>query len=146
MLSENAEFIRRIFEAFPESQKRLRAGTLEIRSPLAEDIEWDASQIALPDLGDGVLHGRDGVRRFWMAWLSAWEKVSFEYDLFEAGDQVVALIDQQNVGSQVALPLRYAQVWTFANGEVVHWKIYNDPAEALKVAGLDPGLASDSHP
>ena len=139
---ENAEFIRRIFEAFPVTQERLRNGTLEIRPPLAEDVVWDASEIGLPDLGDGVVRGREGVRRFWMAWLSAWDKVSFEYELFEAGDKIVVLIDQQNFGSQVAIPLRYAQVRTFADGEVVHWKIYNDLAEALETAGLDPGLAS----
>ena len=146
MPSENAEFVRRIFEAFPESQKRLRAGSLEMRPPLAEDIVWDASEIGLPDLGDGVVHGHAGVRRFWMAWLSAWDHVSFEYELFEAGDRVVAVINQQNIGTQVDIPLRYAQVWTFAKGEIVHWKIYNDPAEALEVAGMDPGLASGSNP
>ena len=31
------------------------------------------------------------VRRFWMAWLSAWDDVSFDFELYEAGDIVLAL-------------------------------------------------------
>ena len=135
--------MRLIFDAFPRTQERLRTGALALGPPLAEDIVWDASEIRLPDLGDGVMHGRAGVRRFWMVWLSAWESIDFEYELVEAGDKVVVLIEQENEGSQVNVPLRYAQIWTFADGEVVHWKLYNDPGQALEAAGLDPALASD---
>jgi len=92
------------------------------------------------------MHGYEGVRRFWMVWLSAWENVSNQYEVFDAGDKVVVLIEQQNKGSQVKIPLRYAQVWTFAGGEVVHWRFYNDLEEALEVAGLDSALASSWRP
>jgi len=139
MSRENAEIVRSIFEAFPKTQERLRAGTFPIGPPLAENIVWDASGIGLPDMGDGVAHGYAGVRRFWMAWLSAWEDVSYEYEVFDAGASVLVVIDQQNTGSEIAVPLRYAQVWTFEDGEVVHWKYFSDQAAAFKAVGLEPG-------
>lgn len=129
--------MRRVFDAFPEAQDRLRRGEQRIGPPLAEDIEWDASEIALPDLGDGVLRGYEGVRRFWMSWLEAWDDVSFDYELREAGDKVLVLIHQFNRGTKVTLPpMDYAQIWTFAHGEVVHWKLYLDQREATQAAGL----------
>ena len=140
MSSENAEIVRRMFDAFPQIQDRLRAGALPIGPPLAEHIIWDASEIGLPDTGDGVFHGHSGVRRFWMAWLSAWEHVSFEYELCEAGPNVLVTIDQQNEGSEVAVPLKYAQVWSFENGEIAHWKLYRERADAFEAVGLEaPG-------
>jgi ketosteroid isomerase-like protein len=138
MSRENVEIVRRIFDAFPATQDRLRSGTLPIGPPLAEGVEWDASEIALPDLGDGLMRGYEGVRRFWMTWLAAWEDVSFEYELLDAGEHVVALIDQSNRGSiEVKLaPTSYAQVWTFKDGQVIRWKLYWDRKDALEAAGL----------
>jgi ketosteroid isomerase-like protein len=130
--------VRRIFDSFPEAQDRLRRGEQRIGPPLAEDIEWDASEIALPDLGDGVMRGYEGVRKFWVSWLEAWDDVSFEYSLREAGDKVLVLIHQRNQGTKITLPpMDYAQIWTFADGEVVHWKLYLDQREALRAAGLE---------
>ena len=137
MSPENADYVRRIVEAFPAAQERLKKGTFPIGPPLAEGIVWDASDIRLPDLGDGVLNGYEGVRRFWMAWLSAWEDVSFEYELFDMGDSVLAAIDQRNTGSEIAVPLNYGQIWTFEDGEVVHWKIYMDQAAGFEAAGIE---------
>jgi ketosteroid isomerase-like protein len=111
---------------------------MPIGKPFAEDVDWDASEMGLPDLGDGHMRGREGVRRFWLAWLAAWENVSFQYVLHDAGDQVVAVIaDQQMRGSEIEISSgSYAQLWTFKNGKVVRWKMYRDWKEALKAAGL----------
>jgi ketosteroid isomerase-like protein len=136
MSQENVEIVRRIFEAFPQTQDALRRGDFPIGPPISQDIEWDASEIRLPDIGDGVLRGHEGVRRFWMAWLTAWDKVTVEYELHDAGDKVVAVIDQSNQGSEIAIPLQTAQVWTFSDGEVIHWKLYMDHDAALKAVGL----------
>jgi ketosteroid isomerase-like protein len=134
---ENLETVRQIFDGFPALQARLRAGDFPFGAPFSEDIEWDASEMALPDLGDGMVRGREAVRRFWMTWLAAWEDVSFEYELRAAGDDVVVvLIDQSMRNTQLALQIQYAQVWTFREGEIVRSKLYRDCDEALRVAGL----------
>jgi ketosteroid isomerase-like protein len=136
-MSPNADFVRRIFEAFPRTQKGLREGTLEIRPPIAEDVVWDASDLGLPDMGDGVVHGRDGVRRFWMSWLSAWEEISFDYEIFESGPNVLVEIQQRNRTSTITVDAHYTQVWTFENGEVVHFKLFMNPAAGFEAAGVE---------
>lgn len=141
-MSANADFVRLLFERFPENREQLKAGTAPIGPPLAEDIVWDASDLTLPDLGDGVMHGYDGVRKFWMVWLSAWDDVVFEFEVYERGDCVVVGVDQRMMASGIEMELHYAQLWTFAGGHVVHWKTFKDKAAGFEAAGIDPGSAS----
>ena len=137
MAQENVEIVRRIFDAFPAVQDSLRRGDLRVGEPFAEKVEWDASELRLPDLGDGHMRGREAVRRFWVAWLAAWEDVRFDYELHDAGDKVVAVIDQRMRGSQIETPvIRYAHLWTFDGGEVIRWKLYMDVEAAFEAAGL----------
>jgi ketosteroid isomerase-like protein len=136
---ENVAFVRNLFDAFPRLREEYRRGTLPSRyfEGLAEDVEWDASEIDLPDIGREPLVGREAVREFWIVWLAAWEDLSFTYELRETGDRVVALIDQvMRVAGGLTVTMRYAQVWTFRAGEVVHWKLYRDQGDALTAAGL----------
>ena len=81
----------------------------------------------------------EGVRQFWRDWLAAWETVQFEYELVDAGDRVVALIDQRMRGRSTGIEVpfgKYAHVYTFGDGLIVHWKLYMSQAEALEAAGL----------
>jgi ketosteroid isomerase-like protein len=136
MSRENVEFVRAVWDSFPAIQDQLRSGTLPLDDFVTEDIVWDASEIGLPDF-DGVVTGREGVRRFWMTWLSAWEDLTFEYELRDAGDKVVALIEQKHRASGgLTTGITYAQVMTFRDGRMAHWKGYWDQGEALAAAGL----------
>jgi hypothetical protein len=102
------------------------------------DIEWDASAAPLPDIG-GTYRGRDAVAHFWRDWLAAWQTTRFEYELIDAGEQVVALIDQRmrgrSTGIEVALG-KYAQIASFRNGLMLRWTLYMSQTEALKAVGL----------
>jgi hypothetical protein len=101
-------------------------------------IEWDSSELPILDIS-GVSRGIPSVRQFWREWLAAWETVQFEYELVDAGDSVVALIDQWMRGRSTGMdvPLgKYAQVYTFRGGVVVHWKAYMSQSDALEAAGL----------
>jgi ketosteroid isomerase-like protein len=51
---------------------------------------------------------------------------------------VVAVIgDQRMRGSEIGISSgRYAQLWTFKDGQVIRWKVYRDHEEALEAAGL----------
>jgi ketosteroid isomerase-like protein len=129
---ENVERVREAFEAF--LRRELRSGA-DILHP---DVVWDATDSQIFDISR-VYHGLEGVREFWREWLGAWETVEFDYELIEAEDQVVALIDQRMRGrsTHIDVPIgKYAQVYTFRDGLVVHWKLYESQAEALKAAGL----------
>jgi hypothetical protein len=92
MSQKNVEAVRTLFDAFSRIQGRLRRGQIPFGEPFAEDVELDVSILQLPDVGSGIYHGREGARRLWMDWLSAWEDVHFEYELVDAGENVVALL------------------------------------------------------
>jgi hypothetical protein len=131
MSQENVERLRVAFDNFL-AHKREWGGEL-----LHPEVEWDASDVVF-DLG-GVYHGAESVQQYWRDWLSAWETVQFEYELIAVGDRVVALIDQRMRGrsSGIEVPLgKYAHVYTFKDGLIVHWKLYASQSEALEAVGL----------
>jgi SnoaL-like protein len=132
MSRANVERLRVGFDSF-------LAGSTEWGADLLDpEVVWDARNTMVFDLSR-VYHGPEGVREFWRTWLEAWETVEFEYELVDAGDRVVALIDQHMRGRSTGIdvPLgKYAQLYTFRDGLIVHWKLYESQAEALKAAGL----------
>jgi hypothetical protein len=102
------------------------------------EIEWDVSVFEGPDIS-GVYRGKEAVRRFWREWLAAWEIVQFDYELRDAGDRVVLLLDQRMRGRSTGIEMpfgKYAQVATFRDGLLVHWKLYLSQSEALEAVGL----------
>ena len=132
MSRENVERLREAFEGF------LRRDSSWGADLLAPDVVWDSTNTQIFDL-DRVYHGPEGVSEFWREWLGAWETVKFEYELVDAGDSVVALIDQRMRGrsTDIEVPLgEYAQVYTFRDGLIVHFKLYDSQPEALAAAGL----------
>ena len=107
---------------------------------LDPSVEWDASELALvvPDFS-AVYRGIDGVGRFWGEWLAGWKTVEADYELVDAGTSVVALLDQRMRGRSTGIEVpfgQYAQVYTFKNGLVIHWKAYLRQFDALKAVGL----------
>jgi ketosteroid isomerase-like protein len=132
MSQENVERLREGFEAF---LARTDGWGTELLHP---DVVWDATNSQIFDISR-VYHGPAGVAAFWREWLGAWETVEFEYELVDAGDQVVALVDQRMRGrsTEIEVPLgKYAHLYTFRDGLIVHWKLYESQAEALEAAGL----------
>jgi ketosteroid isomerase-like protein len=137
MSQDDLERLRGAFEAFLAGKSEFGADLLD------PDVEWDASENPAPDIGD-VYRGPDGVRKFWREWLSAWETIQFEYELVAADEHVVALVDQRMRGrtTGIEVPMgKYAHVFTFRDGLIVHWKAYRNQSEALEAVGL-PGRMS----
>lgn len=132
MSQENVERLRGAFEDFLAGKSEFGADLLD------PGIEWDSSELSVLDIS-GVYRGIPSVRQFWREWLAAWETVQFEYQMVDAGDSVVVLIDQWMRGRSTGIdvPLgKYAQVYTFRDGVVVHWKVYTSQSEALEAVGL----------
>jgi ketosteroid isomerase-like protein len=135
MSEENVEVVRAMNEAF------LRRDWETANSLLADDIEWDATRIAgiVPDLA-GVYRGAGGTAKFWGAWLSPWEKVEMEYELRDAGAEVVSLIRNQrqwgrHSGVETKIP-PYAWVFTIRDGKAVRGCWHPDHQSALASVGL----------
>jgi hypothetical protein len=140
MSQENVEAWRASIEDFlagtrePDREAML-ARLAELWDP---DIEWDVSGVETPDIG-GVYRGKEAVLGFWRDWLAAWETTHFEYRLVDAGDRVVMLLDQRMRGRSTGMEVpvgKIAQIATFRNGLMVHWKLYMSQSEALAAVGL----------
>jgi hypothetical protein len=90
MSLENVKLVRAIFEDFIAGKSEFDTEGMLTRMAGEElwdpDIQWDASESAVPDIG-GVYRGVEDVRGFWREWLGAWETVEFEYELVDAGSR-----------------------------------------------------------
>ena len=138
MSQENVELFRAQIEGFLTSGDLGGKDRLKLADLYHPEIEWDVSESPVPDIG-GVYRGKDAVLRFWRQWLAAWEAVEFEYELVDAGDRVVLLVDQRMRGRSTGIEVpigKYAQVATFRDGLMVHWKLYMSQEEALEAVGL----------
>ena len=141
MSAENVEIVRRVTEAFG-------AGTSEsdredMLTKIAElwdpEIEMDVSEVPVLDIS-GVYRGADAVRQVWREWLAAWENTPFDYELVDAGDRVVQLLDLQVRGRSTGIEMpfgKFAFVYTVRDGLIVRQKLYMDQSEALKAVGLE---------
>ena len=102
------------------------------------EIELDATEAVVLDLNQ-VYRDADAVRQFWQEWFSAWETLQFDYELFDAGERVVMLLDLQMRGRSTGIEMpfgKFAWVSTFRDGLVVRVKLYMSQSEALKATGL----------
>jgi hypothetical protein len=103
------------------------------------EIEWDVSEAQTLD-ASGIYRGIEGARQWWREWLSAWESIRFEYELVDAGESVVWLLDLRMRGRSTGIEVargKHAWVATFSDGLIVHQKLYQSQSEALKAVGLE---------
>jgi SnoaL-like protein len=102
-------------------------------------VELDATDASALDLSR-VYRGTDECREFWREWLSAWETLAFDYELVDAGDRVVALMNMRMRGrsSGIDVPFgKFGWVGTFRNGLLVRAKLYMSQSDALEAAGVN---------
>jgi ketosteroid isomerase-like protein len=142
MSQENVEKVR----AFAEEDVLARAsGEFNSEAAIARQAElWDP-EIELDAFGfpaldlTGVYRGADAARNWWREWYAAWDTLRFEYELVDAGDRVVMLLDLRLRGRSTGIefpPAKGAWVITFRDGLIVHMKLYISQAEALEAVGL----------
>lgn len=96
----------------------------------------DATDATVLDL-NRVFCGADEVRHFWQEWFSAWETLSFDYELVDAGERVVMLVDMQMRGRSTGIEVpfgKFAWVSTFRDGLVVYVKLYMSQSEAIEAS------------
>ena len=102
------------------------------------EITWDLRDFAGPPGIPVVLYGVDAVRPFWEDWLATWTPLELEFEMVDAGESVVMLVEVDRFrarGSTQTITLGpYAQVATFNDGLMTSWKVYADQARALEAA------------
>jgi uncharacterized protein len=132
MSQENVETIRRGYAHWK--------ATGEIRAH--PDFVWDVSRLGWPD--QQIYPGAEGANRFNAEWADAWDGWELEAEEYiDAGESVVVIVNQRGRSKATGIPvdMRFAQVWSFRDGQAVRMQMYADAEEALEAAGL-PGEAS----
>ena len=127
MSQENVEAMRRGYERF--------AATGEIRAH--PDFVWDVSRLGWPD--QQIYSGAEGANQFLAEWADAWDDWALAAeDYIDAGECVVVIVNQQGRSKATGIPvdMRFAQVWSFRDGQAIRMQMYSSVDEALEAAGL----------
>jgi SnoaL-like protein len=140
MSQENVELWRGSIEAFLAGASEFDPeATISRMAELWDlEMELDASEAPALDIS-GVYRGKEAVGQWWREWFAAWETLRFEYELVDAGDRVVMLLDLRMRGRStgIEVPLgKHAWVTTFRDGLMLHMKLYMSQLEALEAVGL----------
>jgi ketosteroid isomerase-like protein len=126
-MNENVEVVRHVLD-------RWTSGDLSLDT-FAEDVVWDST--SFPD--GRIVEGHAGMKEFMRRWLGTWDHYRIHVDeILEAGEHVVALTHEsgRGRGSNAAVELRGALVFTVAGGKIVRFKGFLDRDEALEFVGL----------
>ena len=132
MSADDLEVIRRTYEAYARGDA---AATI---AGYTEDNEWDVRRFRLDaEETHGIDEAAEGIR----TWRSAWRDHFFELEsLTDAGDCVVAVINEGGVGRASGAPvrLRYGQIITVRDGKIAKTVVYRDAEDAFRDAGIAP--------
>ena len=95
---------------------------------MTDDVGW-------PDVANGaVLHGKEAIRAYWEGQFAAADPRVTPIDFIEAGDDVIAVVEQRILDLQ-GRPLAPTAVvfhrYTFANDRVRRMVVFADRDEAV---------------
>jgi ketosteroid isomerase-like protein len=132
MSQENVEVIREWWSAWNGDPADLGdTSWVDVEVVYVDDI--------LPDHVGETYHGLEGIRKAWTLALEPWENPEYELEwVRDAGDEVVSCHRGRGRGKEsgIDVEFRFAYVWRFREGKLVHLKSYGDVREALEAAGL----------
>lgn len=124
------EIVRRIYAAWEKEGSPLASGLL------SEEIEWvNPSEAVEP----GTRKGASAFAGAAEAINAAFEGARIDFESFvDAGDDVVVIgtLRGRGYGSGIAVERRQGYVWRIRDGKAIRFQWFNDPAEALRPAGL----------
>jgi ketosteroid isomerase-like protein len=86
-----------------------------------------------------VYEEHKGAPQVWREMLSLFGEVDVEVEqLIDAGDHVVAVIREREVGRTRGAPVErtHLAVWTLADGKVIKLQVFDERQQALEAAGL----------
>jgi ketosteroid isomerase-like protein len=138
---EYVELVRRLYAELAsegsarEFEQRLTDDALG--AFLDPGIEW----VPVPDslLAVDRYRGYDGVRRFWLEFLSTWDEYRVEPLKFDdAGDQVAVVVHIVGRTHGLEVDETRSSLLTIRDGRVVRVEGFADPEGAREAAGLGP--------
>ena len=106
-------------------------------SLLAPDVVFEDD--LLPDHAGERYRGREGVMRSTRTWLEPFERFTIELEqIVGSGDRLVSIHRFRFKARYTGIEdeMRYAYLWTFRDGKVIHFRTFREPKEALDAVGL----------
>lgn len=104
---------------------------------LAADVVYEDT--ILPDHAGESYHGHEGVARATSRWIEGNEWLLVELqEIVVAGDRLVSvhLVHAKAGYTGIEFETPVAYIWTFRDGQVVHFESHLDPAKAIEKAQL----------
>ena len=105
---------------------------------LDPEVEWVTDEVVAGLGFERTYSGREGVRRFWHAWVEMWESMKVDVeDLIDRGDDVIALVHfraRARAGLEVDQPVAFRFI--LREGKVYRFQAWWDRAEARRELGL----------
>jgi ketosteroid isomerase-like protein len=132
-MSQNVEVVRRIWEAAERGDDQ---AVFALYDP---DIVWRSRTEGPLEGAGGVVHGHDGVRKFFRDWLEAFETYQAKAAAFiEAGDEVVVGYKVTGRGKASGMDVEMSRwnLYEIENGLVTRVDIFESRGAALEAAGL----------
>jgi ketosteroid isomerase-like protein len=134
MSQENVENLRAYIETL--SLGALNRGEFDL---WLLDPEVTYEDTVLPDSIGEAYRAPEGVARATERWAESYEELRVELErIVGAGNHLVSIHRARTRARYTGIEedLRYAYLWTFRNGRVIHFRSYRDPAESLEAVGL----------
>jgi uncharacterized protein len=126
MTGRNIEVVRAVIAAFNRADY---AAALELCDP---QVEFDWSQRLLdPE----ILHGREGVRRFFGDTAELFDEIRIEEEeMIDLGDEVLMVGNAHFKGhtSGASVEARAANLWTVRDGKVTRFRFFQNKEDALE--------------
>ena len=129
MSKENVDRLRALLQGWNPGDE----GDMSLLDP---SVVYEDS--ILPDHVGETYRGYEGVVRATKRWLEAYEQVTVELErVVDAGERIVSIHRARSRARHTGIEseLRFAYVWTFRGGRVIHFRSCRDPQEALEDAG-----------
>jgi ketosteroid isomerase-like protein len=131
MSEENVEIVRSMYR---------RGDPSRFFDLLGDDVEVDASAVALLPDRPGVIRGKDAVIDYFRHYWGTWDEYVLEpVEIIDAGeDRVVVLQYERGRGRGSGTPFerRWATLYTLRAGELNRWTTFATHEEALEATGL----------
>ena len=130
MSHENVELLRAFWETW-------KPGEDPDMSHLDPEVTYEDT--SLPAHVGETYRGHKGVARALARWIEAYEEVTIELEqIVDAGDRIVSIhrfrVKARHTGIESGGLLAY--LWTFRDGNIIHFRSYLDPEQAMEAAGL----------
>jgi ketosteroid isomerase-like protein len=127
MSQENVEIVKAVYRGWNER------GVDGMQTFLHDDLEY------LPAEEGEIIHGRDPLRRYWEAFLEAWDEFDMRpTEFLDSGDRVFngVAINGRGRGSGVEVAMEFWQVWLIRGDRAARCEEYLNRGEALEAVGL----------